>query len=390
MNLATADRLGTVEEYYFSRKLKELAALRAAGHSVLNLGIGSPDRPPAPAVVAALTAAAERPDTHAYQPYVGLPALREAIAHWYERWYGVKLDPTGEVLPMIGSKEAIMHLSMTYLQAGDTVLVPDPGYPTYMAVSRLTGANVTTYPLLADKAYQIDLSSFSATDWGGVKLCWINYPHMPTGRAGDTSVLSELIALARRHQFLIVNDNPYSFIGTHRPFSILQLPGAKEVAVELNSLSKSHNMAGWRMGMLVGRAELIQPVLRFKSNMDSGQFKPAQLAAIAALELGEEWYRTQNAVYAERRAAAGALLRQLDCAVEPGQQGLFVWAGIPEQYADAYAYSDEILDRSQVFITPGGIFGAAGDRYLRISLCAPVDRYREAAERLRIAGYQGE
>ena len=382
MTLSTADRLGTVEEYYFSRKLKEIAALRAAGHEVLNLGIGSPDLPPAPAVVRALTEAAQRPDVHAYQSYVGLPELRAAIAAWYARWYVVSLDPDTEVLPMIGSKEAIMHLSMTYLQAGDEVLVPDPGYPTYQSVSRLTGATLRTYPLVADDNYQVDLDALRATDLSKVKLCWINYPHMPTGRPADPAVLDKLIQLAKQHNFLIVNDNPYSFIGTDRPFSLLQLPGAREVAVELNSLSKSHNMAGWRMGMLVGKADHIQPVLRFKSNMDSGQFKPAQLAAIAALGLDRDWYDQQNAVYAARRKVASDLLHRLGCTVEPDQQGLFVWARIPAGYADAYALSDAILDQTHVFITPGGIFGVAGEHYLRISLCAPESKYAQAAERL--------
>ena len=387
MILPTADRLGTVEEYYFSRKLKEIAALRAAGHEVLNLGIGSPDLPPAPAVVRTLVEAAQRPDVHAYQSYVGLPELRAAIAAWYARWYAVSLDPATEVLPMIGSKEAIMHLSMTYLQADDVVLVPDPGYPTYQAVSRLTGAEMRTYALRSANNYQIDLEALRAQDLSRVKLCWINYPHMPTGRPADPAVLGELITLARTHNFLIVNDNPYSHIGTDQPFSILQLPGARAVAVELNSLSKSHNMAGWRMGMLVGKAELIQPVLRFKSNMDSGQFKPAQLAAITALELGADWYAAQNATYARRRRSASRLLEQLGCTVEPDQQGLFVWARVPSQYADGYALSDAVLDQARVFITPGGIFGAAGAAYLRISLCAPESTYAVAAERLAAASW---
>ena len=387
MMLPTADRLGTVEEYYFSRKLKEIAALRAAGHDVLNLGIGSPDLPPAPAVVRTLVEAAQQPNVHAYQSYVGLPELRAAIAAWYARWYAVTLDPADEVLPMIGSKEAIMHLSMTYLQADDVVLVPDPGYPTYQAVSRLTGAEMRTYVLRSENNYQIDLEALRAQDLSRVKLCWINYPHMPTGRPADAAVLSELIALAKAHNFLLVNDNPYSHIGTDKPFSILQLPGARAVAVELNSLSKSHNMAGWRMGMLVGKAELIQPVLRFKSNMDSGQFKPAQLAAITALELGADWYAAQNATYARRRRSASRLLEQLGGTVEPDQQGLFVWARVPARYTDGYALSDVVLDRAHVFITPGGIFGAAGNAYLRISLCAPEPTYTAAAERLAAAGW---
>ena len=387
MTFPTADRLGSVEEYYFSRKLKEIAALRAAGHTVLNLGIGSPDRPPAPAVVRALTESAQRPDVHAYQAYVGLPELRRAIAEWYARWYEVSLDPTDEILPMIGSKEAIMHLSMTYLQAGDEVLVPDPGYPTYQSVTRLTGATVRPYTLRSENGYQPDLDALKASDLSRVKVCWINYPHMPTGAAADPMVLTELIQLAKAHKFLIVNDNPYSFIGSTSPFSILQLPGAREVCLELNSLSKSHNMAGWRVGMLVGRAELVQPVLRFKSNMDSGQFKPTQLAAIKALELGKDWYAEQNRVYAERRTVAAALLQQLGCTVAAGQQGLFVWARVPTTYADAYALSDAVLDRARVFLTPGGIFGEAGTDYLRISLCAPVNTYRTAATRLTAAGW---
>ena len=288
---------------------------------------------------------------------------------------------------MIGSKEAIMHLSMTYLQEGDEVLVPDPGYPTYRAVTQLTGATVRSYPLRRENGYQPDLDALERLDTRRIKIMWLNYPHMPTGAAADTEVLARLIRWATERRVLLVNDNPYSRIGTDRPFSLLQLPGAREVAVELNSLSKSHNMAGWRMGMLVGRAELIQPVLRFKSNMDSGQFKPAQLAAITALELGPDWYDHQNDIYRERRHAAEALMRRIGAEPEPGQQGMFVWARIPGTYPDAYALSDELLRRTHLFITPGGIFGEAGNRFLRSSLCSPVSVFETADARLTAANW---
>ncbi|MCR5888136.1 aminotransferase class I/II-fold pyridoxal phosphate-dependent enzyme [Hymenobacter sp. J193] len=382
MNVTPASRLRHTGEYYFSQKLRELAAMQQAGASIINLGIGSPDLPPHPSVTAALTSSATLPTAHGYQGYQGTPALRGAIAEWYGASYGVLLNPATEVLPLLGSKEGIMHVGMTFLEAGDTVLIPNPGYPTYRAVAQLCGATVREYDLTAEAGWLPDLEALAQSDLAGVKMMLVNYPHMPTGTRADLAFLSRLVAFARKHQIMLVHDNPYSFILNDEPTSLLAVPGAREVALELNSLSKSHNMAGWRVGMLVGRADWLQEVLRFKSNMDSGMFLPVQQAAVAALRLDDEWYAELNAVYRRRRALVLELLQALDCTPDPEQTGLFVWAAVPASVADGYALSDEVLRETHVFITPGGIFGSNGNGYVRVSLCQSEEVLSQALERI--------
>ncbi len=382
----TASRLGEVKEYYFSTKLREIARMRAEGKSVLNLGIGSPDLPPAEGVLEELTNHALFPDNHAYQPYNGIPELRRALTDWYRNWFDVELDADGEVLPLIGSKEGIMHIAMTYLEPGDEVLVPNPGYPAYRAVSNLAGATIREYRLEESRGWLPDLEALAATDLSRAKIMWVNYPNMPTGTPGSRAFFGQLIDFARAHRLLVVNDNPYAFILNDHPLSLLSIPGAKDVALELNSLSKAHNMAGWRVGMLAGRSDYLQDVLRFKSNMDSGMFKPVQLAAARALAAPVEWYDRLNAVYRERRQLVFELLDEIGCWYDPGQVGMFVWARIPEQYADGFELSDAVLYSAHVFITPGSIFGSQGDRYIRISLCSSGDLYREALRRIKEAG----
>lgn len=384
MIIAPAQRLGQVEEYYFSRKLREIAAMRAQGHDVLNLGIGSPDLPPHPDVLHTLQTAAMRPDVHSYQSYQGLPELRAAFADWYARYFDVALDPAHEILPLIGSKEGIMHISMAFLNPGDEVLVPNPGYPTYRSATELAGATVREYELTEANGWFPDLQALAAQDLSRVKLMWVSYPHMPTGTAARRDFFEELVAFARAHGILLVNDNPYAFILNDAPLSLLSVPGAMDVALELNSLSKAHNMAGWRVGMLAGGAEYLQVVLRFKSNMDSGMFKPVQLAAITALGLPQAWYDQQNHQYAQRRTVAEQLLTDLGCTLDTRQVGMFVWARVPPHYPDGYALADEVLADKHVFITPGGIFGSAGAQYVRISLCSPVDVLNVARQRILI------
>ncbi|MEZ4985156.1 MAG: aminotransferase class I/II-fold pyridoxal phosphate-dependent enzyme [Saprospiraceae bacterium] len=380
--VTAADRLGQVEEYYFSRKLREIAQMRAQGHQVLNLGIGSPDLPPHPDVVRTLTEAALLPDTHNYQSYQGLPELREAFAQWYEQHFSVSLNPANEVLPLIGSKEGIMHISMAFLNPGDEVLVPNPGYPTYRSATELAGGVVREYALTESNGWFPDLETLGHQDLSKVKIMWVNYPHMPTGTDAQTAFFKELISFAHRHRILLVNDNPYAFILNDQPISLLAMPGAKEVAMELNSLSKAHNMAGWRVGMLAGAAPYLQTVLRFKSNMDSGMFKPVQLAAITAMQLDDSWYQQLNAVYKDRRSYAEKLLAGLGCTFNPHQVGMFVWAKCPPSYRDGYELADEVLEKHHVFITPGGIFGSEGNGYVRISLCSPVAVLETAQARM--------
>jgi aspartate/methionine/tyrosine aminotransferase len=380
--ISTASRLGNVEEYYFSTKLKQIAQMRAAGKNVLNLGIGSPDLPPSDATIAALTSSAKRSDTHAYQTYQGIPELRRAFADWYWTYFGTRLNPDKEILPLIGSKEGIMHISMSYLEAGDEVLVPNPGYPTYRSVSLLTGAKVRDYDLIEGKNWQADLDALAKEDLSKVKIMWVNYPNMPTGAQADLAYFKDLIAFAKTQQILIVNDNPYTFILNENPMSLLNLPGAMEVALELNSLSKAHNMAGWRVGMLAGAAAYLEPVVRFKSNMDSGMFKPIQEAAVQALQNPASWYTDLNDVYRARRREVFALLDLLECSYDPKQVGLFVWAKIPDYYPNGYALSDAILESTHVFITPGGIFGTQGEGYIRVSLCSEAQVFQEAYTRI--------
>ncbi len=378
-----AQRLNLVQEYYFSTKLKEIAEMKSRGLDVINLGIGSPDLPPSPETIEALSNSAHNPKHHAYQSYVGLPALRQAFAGWYQTYFHVELNPANEILPLIGSKEGIMHIAMSYLEPGTIALVPNPGYPTYRAASLLTGAEVQDYELSAENGWLPDLKALAQTDLSRVRLMWVNYPHMPTGAQATPALYEELVAFGKEHSILIVNDNPYSFVLNENYQSILSVPGAKEVALELNSLSKSHNMAGWRMGMLAGGAEHISNVLRFKSNMDSGMFLPLQEAAIQALANPPSWYADLNAIYRERQKKVFELLDLLDCAYDPQQTGMFVWAKIPASYADGYALSDEILYKANVFITPGGIFGSQGNGYIRISLCAEVEIFNASILRIR-------
>lgn len=377
-----AGRISQVNEYYFSQKLREIAAMKAQGAQILNLGIGSPDLPPDESTLQVLIDHCRDAGSHAYQSYNGIPELRQAFARWYLRWFGVSLNPDKEVLPLIGSKEGIMHIAMTYLEPGDEALAPNPGYPTYRSAMLLTGASVKPYTLEARHNWLPNLDALAQQDLSRVKLMWLNYPHMPTGAVATRSFFEELVAFARQHRILLCNDNPYGFIMNDRLLSLLSIDGAMDVALELNSLSKSHNMAGWRVGMLAGSAHYLGEVLRFKSNMDSGMFKPLQLAAAHALDAPDEWYVSLNKVYAQRRAAAAFLLDKLGCNYDPGQVGMFLWAKIPAGYSDAYALSDELLHRYHLFITPGGIFGSQGEEFVRISLCSSVELFEEATRRI--------
>lgn len=383
--IPVADRLNGVGEYYFSQKLREIEGLNKTGERVINLGIGSPDLPPHPDVIAALHTESSNPAHHAYQSYRGVPALREAMAAWYLQWYNVQLDAGSEILPLMGSKEGIMHICMTFLGPGDTALVPNPGYPAYASAVQLAGAKAIAYPLSAANQFQPDIQQLEqlAQQHNRLKMLFINYPHMPTGELPNAAVLEQLIAFAHKHHILVVHDNPYSFILNNKPVSLLSVPGAKDVAVELNSLSKSLNMAGWRVGMLCGKAEYLEEVLRFKSNMDSGMFLPLQLAAARALSLPAEWYAELNSIYAARRKKVFTLLAALNCSWREEQAGLFVWAQVPETVTDGFTLSDRILSASRVFITPGGIFGSEGNRYIRISLCSTEAVMEQALERVK-------
>ena len=385
MNIQTANRLNGIGEYYFSQKLREIDTLNKAGKSIINLGIGSPDLPPHPDVIRVLQEEAAKPNVHAYQSYKGSPVLRGSMSTWYKTWYGVELDPETELLPLIGSKEGIMHICMTYLNEGDEVLIPNPGYPTYSSAVKLAGGIALPYEMVESRNWEPDLELLSASDLSKVKLMWVNYPHMPTGQQPSADFFARLITFARTHNILVCHDNPYSFILNDKPMSLLSLPGAKEVVIELNSLSKSQNMAGWRVGMMAGAKERIDEVLRFKSNMDSGMFLPLQLAAAKALSLGKDWYDGVNKVYRQRRELAFELLDMLHCTYNPNQVGMFVWAKIPSAYSDGYALSDEVLYNAGVFITPGGIFGSAGNGFVRVSLCSPQEKLQQAMERIRVS-----
>jgi len=382
MSIALAKRLQHTEEYYFSIKLKEIEELNKAGKKVINLGIGSPDLPPHPSVIETLNQYASLPNTHAYQSYRGAAALREAIAAWYQRFYGVDVDPDTEVLPLIGSKEGIMHICMTYLQEGDEALIPNPGYPTYSSAVRLSGATGVPYTLKEEHDWLPDLKALARQDLSKVKLMWVNYPHMPTGAAASEAFFNELVQFGKDHQILICHDNPYSFILTEKPSSLMQVAGAKDIAIELNSFSKSSNMAGWRVGMLIGASTRVNEILRFKSNMDSGMFLPLQMAAVKALELDQSWYDELNSIYQARREKVYRLLDLLHCTYDNKQVGLFVWAKIPPSYNNGYELSDEVLYKASVFITPGGIFGTAGDGYVRVSLCTTEALLSDAIERI--------
>lgn len=381
--MLTAKRLDGINEYYFSQKLREIDAMNKAGKNVINLGIGSPDLPPHPDVIKILHEESAKPNTHAYQNYKGNPVLRTAMGQWYSKWYNVSLNPDTEILPLIGSKEGIMHICMTYLNEGDKALIPNPGYPTYSSAVSLAGGVAMAYELKEEHNWLPDFVSLEKEDLSGVKLMFVNYPHMPTGQLPAGNVFDELVAFAKKHHILLVHDNPYSFILNDTPLSLMGTPGAKDVALELNSLSKSHNMAGWRVGMLVGSAERINEVLKFKSNMDSGMFLPLQLAAAKALQLDEHWYKSVNEIYKKRQGKVFELLELLDCKFDNNQAGMFVWAAIPGAYHDGYELSDKVLHDANVFITPGGIFGSNGNMYVRVSLCATEEKITEAIERIK-------
>lgn len=383
MNIKVANRLQQTEEYYFSKKLREIDAMNKNGAQVINLGIGSPDLPPHPEVIQVLCEESAKANQHGYQNYKGSPILRKAMADWYARYYTSTINPDTEILPLIGSKEGIVHICMTYLQEGDEALVPNPGYPAYTSAVRLTGATIVPYTLSAEHDWMPDLEALAATDLSKVKLMWINYPHMPTGALATEALFEKLIAFGKKHQILICHDNPYSFILNDKPLSIMSVAGAKEVALELNSLSKSSNMAGWRIGMLVAAEARINEVMRFKSNMDSGMFLPMQLAAAKALSLDASWYTSLNEAYSLRRERVYAIMDELGCSYTKNQVGLFVWAKIPATEKDCYALTDKVLNNSKVFITPGGIFGSAGNNYIRISLCAKLAVLDQALNRIK-------
>lgn len=378
-----AKRLEQINEYYFSQKLREIEALNQQGEPVINLGIGSPDLPPHDDVIEILRGGSVSASVHAYQSYKGSKTLRTAMAAWYLRSYGVELNPDTEILPLIGSKEGILHLCMTYVNEGDEVLVPNPGYPTYRSAVSLAGGRYRDYNLEEKNNWMPDFDELEKSDLKNVKMMWVNYPHMPTGQLPTRGLFERLVAFGKKYGILICHDNPYSFILNQNPMSLLSVEGAKDVAVELNSLSKSHNMAGWRVGMLCGAKERIDDVLRFKSNMDSGMFLPLQLAAARALELGQEWHDSLNSVYEKRREKVFELLDLLQCTYSTEQAGMFVWAGLPSFFSTGYELSDELLRRSRVFITPGGIFGPAGNEYVRVSLCSPEEKITEAIERIK-------
>lgn len=381
INIQLSDRLEGVGEYYFSRKLREIDQMRAAGRRIISLGIGSPDRPPHPSVVDRLHEVASRSDTHAYQSYKGAAVLRRAFSTWYAERYGVQLDPESEILPLIGSKEGLMHICMTYLRRGDRVLIPNPGYPTYRSAVTLSGGEPIEYRLTAAGDWFPDFEEIEREGVEGVKMMILNYPQMPTGAVPTREMFARVVEFAHRHSILLVHDNPYSFVRNAEPLSLLAIEGAKECAIELNSLSKSHNMAGWRIGMISGRKEWIDQIMRFKSNMDSGQFLPMQEAAAEALALGDEWYAELNGEYYAREEYGYRLLDALGCTYRKGQAGLFVWAELPAEFeGDCYAFSDRVLERCGVFVTPGGIFGSEGNRYIRISLCAKREQLAEAIE----------
>ncbi|MEO7531173.1 MAG: aminotransferase class I/II-fold pyridoxal phosphate-dependent enzyme [Sediminibacterium sp.] len=383
LELSTASRLEGIGEYYFSQKLREIDEMNKDGKQVISLGIGSPDMPPHPEVIKTLYEESMKPNQHAYQSYKGSPVLRNAISKWYGKWYGVVLNADTEILPLIGSKEGIMHICMTYIDEGDMVLIPNPGYPTYRSAVSIAGGKVVEYTLLKENNWFPDFAAIEQMDLQKVKLMFVNYPQMPTGQLPTSELFEQLVAFAKKHNILLVHDNPYSFILNDHPMSLLSIAGAKEVAIELNSLSKSHNMAGWRIGMLAGSQQRINEVLRFKSNMDSGMFLPLQLAAAKALELGQEWHEEVNQVYKIRREKVFALLQLLNCEFDTEQAGMFVWASIPSQYKDGYELSDWVLHHSNVFITPGGIFGSAGNSYVRVSLCCIEERIEEAIQRIK-------
>ena len=382
MKVRPADRTGNVQEYYFSQKLAQIDKMRREGADIINLGIGSPDQPPSENTISSLIAEVKKPTSHGYQSYTGIPALRKAFSDWYKKYFHVELNPENEILPLMGSKEGIMHISMAFINPGDEVLVPDPGYPTYSSVTNLVGGKVRKYDLDEKRGWLPDLEALEKSDLSKVKLMWVNYPHMPTGTRGSMVLFEKLIAFSQKQGILLCNDNPYSFILNKEYHSLLAVDGAKETALELNSLSKSQNMAGWRIGMVAGHSEYIRNVLKVKSNMDSGMFLPLQIAAAEALNNPESWYDTVNTVYIMRRKIVEEIMDILNCKYEKSQVGLFVWGRIPEEISNCEMYVEEILNKTYVFITPGFIFGKNGERYIRISLCATEEKLTEAKNRI--------
>lgn len=382
LNITPAQRVSEIQEYYFSKKLREVAQLNAQGADIISLGIGGPDRQPGQDVIDTLCAEANVASNHSYQPYVGIPQLRQAFAQWYKQWYGVELNADKEIQPLIGSKEGILHVSLAFLNPGDGVLVPNPGYPTYTSVSRLAQAEIFTYDLTEENGWYPDFDALERLPLDRIKLMWINYPHMPTGTPATLELFQKIIDFGRRHNIVIAHDNPYSFILNDNPMSLLQIEGARDIAIEMNSLSKSHNMAGWRLGMLASNPTFINWILKVKSNIDSGQFKPLMLAAVKALNADAEWYQTLNEVYRSRRAVAEKIMLALGCTFAPSQRGLFLWGRIPDDVPSSEALADNILYNARVFITPGFIFGSNGNRYVRISLCATEENMRRALDRI--------
>jgi aspartate/methionine/tyrosine aminotransferase len=379
-----ADRLNSISEYYFSKKLKEVAELNAAGKNIINLGVGSPDMPPSEETINTLCEESHKPNAHGYQPYVGIPEFRQAYAKWYKKWFNVALNPANEIQPLIGSKEGILHISLAFLNPGDGVLVPNPGYPTYTSVSNLVQARVIPYDLDENNNWEPDFATLEKMDLSNVKLMWVNYPNMPTGASGSMQLFEKLVAFGKKHSIVICNDNPYSFIlNKGQKLSLLAVEGAKDVCIEMNSMSKSHNMPGWRIGICASNAQFIEWILKVKSNVDSGTFRPMQLAAVKALENSAEWHQKMNVeLYAKRRSLAEAIMTRVGATFDPKQVGMFLWGKIPDSCKDSGELADKILYEANVFITPGFIFGSRGERYIRISLCSNEKDLQEALNRI--------
>ena len=382
-SITPARRVQQVQEYYFSRKLKEIAEMNAKGADIISLGVGGPDRPPHQDVIDTLCQETQKENAHGYQSYVGLPELRTAFSQWYKTYYNVDLNPSNEIQPLIGSKEGILHTTLAFINPGDGVLLPNPGYPTYTSVSRLAEAELFTYDLIEENNWEPDFEALEQLPLEKIKLMWVNYPHMPTGKRATIELFQKLIDFGRKHNIVIVNDNPYSFILNDNPISILNIEGAKYIAIEMNSLSKSHNMPGWRIGMLASNPTFIQWILKVKSNIDSGQFRPMMLAAVEALRQNKEWYESLNKIYAKRRLIAEEIMTVLGCHFDSKQSGLFLWGKIPDTADSSEQLADNILYNAHVFITPGFIFGSNGERYIRISLCAKEDKMLEALKRIK-------
>lgn len=383
-NIKPADRVSAVQEYYFSTKLKQVAEMNAEGKDIISLAIGSPDMPPSQQTIETLCEVAKRPDAHGYQPTMGTPELRNAMAEFYKRWYGVTLNPKTEIQPLIGSKEGILHVTLAFVNPGEEVLVPNPGYPTYTSLSKILGAKVVNYDLMENNGWQPDFDALEKMDLSSVRLMWTNYPNMPTGGAARMETYERLVAFAKKHNIVVVNDNPYSFILNDKPLSLLQVEGAKDCCIEFNSMSKAHNMPGWRVGLCASNEEFIRWILKIKSNIDSGTFRGIQLAAAQALKNSEEWHHEANIeTYRRRRVVAEKIMQILDCKYDDSQVGMFLWGKIPEHYKNAEELTEKLLHEARVFITPGFIFGSNGERYIRISLCAKEEKIQSALERIK-------